>query len=110
MNHEMANDTQRILVFRQNGKAMAKTAGITRYGRGRFRVKAVEIEGPLPPVIEDGRDFLPEIDAIRADLVLDFLKHPDLSFDLAAACAALEIPVIASGKKIGIPGVMTPPT
>ena len=47
---------------------------------------------------------------IEADLVLDYLKHPDLSEDLAQLCRRRNIPVIASGKKIRGHHVMTPPT
>ena len=40
-----------------------------------------------------------EFAIVRADLVLDFLKHPDLSNDLIAMCGERKIPVVASGKK-----------
>lgn len=43
------------------------------------------------------------------DLVLDFLKHPDLSHDLALLCQRLAIPMVASGKKTTVDGTHTPP-
>ncbi len=43
-------------------------------------------------------------------LVLDYLKHPDLSQDLAALCRKKGIPVIASGKKIKGEGAYCPKT
>jgi len=98
----------KILVFQQNGSGETKIAGIKAYGGDRFQLDMRSIDIPLPPVIEDAREFLPN--DIETDLVLDFLKHPDLSCDLAKLCAAKGIPVIASGKKILENGVICPPT
>jgi hypothetical protein len=98
----------KILVFQQDGRGETKIEGIKAYGGDDFQIEMVSIDMPLPPVIDDAREFLPQ--EIEADLVLDFLKHPDLSYDLANLCAEKEIPVIASGKKIHEPGVITPPT
>lgn len=98
----------RIAVFQQNGSGLKKIAGIERFGAGEITLELVSIDTPLPPVIEDGRPYLP--DTISADLVLDYLKHPDLSTDLAALCQSLGIPVVASGKKHRRPNVFIPPT
>jgi len=73
-----------------------------------MRTKVVSIERCLPPVIDDTGPFLPA--RLDADLVLDFMKHPDLSHDLAVMCAKARIPLIASGKKVRVEGVLTPPT
>jgi hypothetical protein len=97
-----------LLVFQQNGSAETKIAGIQAYGGDDFNIEIVSIDMPLPPVIDDATDLLPK--EIHADLVLDFLKHPDLSHDLASLCAQKEIPVVASGKKIHAKGVLSPPT
>lgn len=100
--------TQKIMVFQQNGSAETKLVGIRKYGGGRFTLEIVSIDTPLPPVIEDGREYLPE--DIRADIVMDFLGHPDLSQDLATVCGEKGIPVVASGKKFKVENVFAPPT
>jgi thymidylate synthase len=99
---------QLILIFEQNGSARSKIQGIRQYGQGTLMTEVVSIEGCLPPVLDDTAPFLPA--HLDADLVLDFLKHPDLSHDLAIMCAKARIPVIASGKKLRVEGVLTPPT
>lgn len=98
----------KIAVFQQNNSAESKIAGIRKFGQGRFHLTLISIDTPLPPVIDDAREFLP--DEIDADLVLDFLKHPDLSYDLGRLCREKGIPVVASGKKTKMEGVATPPT
>lgn len=98
----------KIIVFQQNGSGESKIAGITKFGENRFDLQMISIDEPLPPVIDDGRDFLP-VD-INADLVLDFLQHPDLSLDLAHLCWEKGIPMVASGKKMKVEGVAAPPT
>lgn len=102
------SEKQRILVFQQNDSGRIKTAGIHRYGKGRMTVEVVSVDGPLPDIIDDTSDYLPG--DIDADLVLDFLQHPDLSEDLAALCRKRGIPVVASGKKLRGEGVYAPPT
>ena len=103
-----AGKPQKILVFQQNGTGESKIAGIRKYGENRIVLEIITIDDPLPPLVEDTSEYLPP--KIRADLVLDFFKHPDLSHDLAALCRDLGIPLIASGKKLEIKGVYTPPT
>jgi hypothetical protein len=98
----------KILVFQQDNSGESKIAGIRKFGEGRFDLQMVSIDIPLPPVVDDAREFLPA--DIDADLVLDFLKHPDLSYDLARLCREKNIPVVASGKKMKLQGVATPPT
>ena len=71
-------------------------------------IEVVSIDDPLPPIIEETSEYLPH--TISADLVLDFMKHPDLNHDLAGLCRNQGIPLIASGKKLEIKGVHTPPT
>ena len=98
----------KILVFQQNQKGESKIAGIRKYGGDRFRIDVISMDNDLPPVIDDARKFLPK--KIEADLVLDFLQHPDLSYDLAQLCSEMEIPLVASGKKHHPVHVITPPT
>ena len=97
-----------ILVFQQHNQGETKIAGIRKYGGDQFKMEIVSIENDLPPVIDDARQFLPE--KIEADLVLDFLQHPDLSYDLAEICSREKIPLVASGKKHHPSHVITPPT
>jgi hypothetical protein len=99
---------QKILVFQQNGSGESKTKGILRYGRGLFTIEVVSIDEKLPVLLDDTEGYLPR--DIHADLVLDFLKHPDLSYDLAVACRNRKIPIVSSGKKLRVRWVWTPPT
>ncbi len=97
---------QTIVVFQEKGSGASKIAGIGRYGSGRIRVVSVDIGADLPPIIDESAPYLPE--TVQGDLVLDYLRHPDLSADLAIRCAVLGIPVVAPGKRW--PEAITPPT
>jgi len=99
---------QKIMIFQQNNSGKGKIEGITRFGNNLLDIEILDIDQAFPPVIDDTAPFLPE--DIRADLVLDFLRHPDLSHDLSLICLKKGIPVVASGKKSRIKGVLTPPT
>ena len=104
----MVAHRQKIVVFQQGNSGLRKVEGIRRFGKKRFRVELVNIDHALPPVIDDTRPFLPK--DIQADVVLDFLRHPDLSHDLALICRRNHVPLIASGKKDRVEGTYTPPT
>ncbi len=97
---------QNIIVFQQNGSGEKKIKGIRTYGNGQYSLEIISIDEPLPDILDDTSQYLPK--DIKADLVLDFLKHPDLSQDLVEQCHRLNIPIIASGKKW--PKAITPPT
>jgi hypothetical protein len=99
---------QKILVFQQNGSAEAKIAGIQHYGNGLFDVEVISVDSDLPSILDETDRYLPQ--NIQADIVLDFLKHPDLSSDLTERCRRKKIPVVASGKKLRIEGMIAPPT
>ena len=99
---------QRILVFQQNGSGESKIKGIRQHGGEHYLLEVISIDQPLPPIIDDARDYLP--DEIEADVVLDYLRHPDLTCDLSEKCRQAHIPLVASGKKIHAAGVFTPPT
>lgn len=99
---------QRILVVEQNGSGEHKVKGLLSHGGDAFVVERWNIDAPLAPMIDDASEYLPR--RIEADLVLDFLKHPDLTHDLAAICRRQGIAVVASGKKLQMEGVLTPPT
>ena len=105
---EMGRLSMKIIVFQQNRRGESKIAGIQKYGGDQFQMEIISIENDLPPVIDDARQYLPK--KIVADLVLDFLQHPDLSYDLAEICSQKEIPLVASGKKHHPSHVITPPT
>jgi hypothetical protein len=107
MNRRREADVQRLLVFQQRGRAETKVAGIREYGLGKFHIDVIPVKDRLPSVIEDSKEFLPE--TLDADLVLDYLVHPDLSCDLADMCRNKGIPIIASGKKHKNKWVHTPP-
>jgi hypothetical protein len=99
---------QKLMVFQQNGSGEKKISGLRKYGGDLFELNIVNIDEILPPVLDDTSEYLPE--DVSCDLVLDFLRHNDLSTDLATLCEKNEIPLIASGKKIIGKGVLTPPT
>lgn len=101
-------EPQTIVIFQQNGSGESKLQGIRKYGEGCFSLKIVAIDQVLPPLLDDTEDYLP--DSVEADLVLDFLMHPDLSQDLAKLCSERNIPIVASGKKLRVKGALTPPT
>ena len=103
-----ASDIQNILGFQQNGSGDKKIEGVRQYGNNCFSLKVVSIDAHLPVVIDDTKEYISR--NIEADLVLDYLKHPDLSHDLAVVCRDKKIPVVASGKKFRVKGAFTPPT
>jgi hypothetical protein len=99
---------QKIMVFQQNGSGKSKIEGINKFGDKQFIIETFDIDEPLPPVIDDTSPYLPE--TIEADVVLDYLKHRDLSDDLSVLCKKMTIPMIASGKKITKGDAICPPT
>ena len=94
----------KIVVFEEFSSGEKKIQGITSHGSGLEISRRINIEENLPEIVDDPEHYIPE--DFSADLVLDFLKHPDLSAHLAQVCKSKDIPVIASGKKH--PEAMTP--
>lgn len=90
-------DKFKIVVFEENSSGEKKIQGIIRHGTGLEIVKIYNIEEALSEVVDDPETFIP--DDFNANLVLDFLKHPDLSEYLAQVCKEKKIPLVASGKK-----------
>ena len=99
---------QKIIVFQENNSGEKKIKGIRKYGKNFFDIETFSIDADLPAVIDNTDEYFPV--NIDADLVLDFFQHPDLSWDLAKICYEKNIPIVASGKKINLKGVITPPT
>ncbi len=99
---------QRIVVFQERGSGEKKIAGIELYSPGCFELEVVSLDDPLPSLIDDPEKYLPK--ELNADLVLGFLRHPDLSTELLRRCQKENIPFVASSKKYPVsPQVATPP-
>jgi hypothetical protein len=94
----------RIVVFEQNGSGQFKIKGIREFGRNIVITDIFTIDAALPTFIDEPERYI--TDRFSVDLVLDFLKHPDLSHYLAELCKRKGIPIVASGKKI--PDAITP--
>lgn len=91
------NSLQRVVVFQERGSGEKKIAGIEEYAPGRFELEVISIDDLLPAMIDEPETYFPK--ELRADLVLGFLRHPDLSAELLNRCRDAEIPFVASAKK-----------
>ena len=94
----------KVTVFEQNGSGQHKIAGIGQYGFGVEINEIISIDPFLPDFVDDPEQYI--TDSFTADLVLDYLTHPDLSHYLVSVCLRKKIPVICSGKKNA--GALTP--
>ena len=102
------NQLQRIVVFQEQGSGEKKVAGIKEYAPGRFELEVISIDKPLPALIDEPENYFP--DELEADLVLGFLRHPDLAAELLRRCREAEIPFVASAKKYpAAANLATPP-
>ncbi len=81
-----------------------KIAGIGEYGKGIVINEIISIDAFFPDFVDDPEEYV--TDSFTADLVLDYLTHPDLSHYLVTLCVKKKIPVISSGKKNK--GALTP--
>jgi hypothetical protein len=88
---------QRLVIFQEKGSGEKKLAGLRRFGRDLEIVAVYDITASLTSFIDTPEEFIPA--DFSGDLVLSFLKHPDLLAYLAELCAARKVPLIASGKK-----------
>jgi len=88
---------QQLLIFQEQGSGEKKLDGLRRYGRDLEIAAVYDISDALPSFIENPADYLPA--DFTGDLVISFLKHPDLLDYLAELCRRKKIPLIASGKK-----------
>lgn len=88
----------RIVVFEYRGSGQKKIAGIRRYGKQIAITAVINITEPLPGFIDTPEEYIPS--DFEADLVLCFIKHPDLGHYLAEVCQQKGIPMVASGCKL----------
>ena len=109
MKEERTHDpVQRVVVFQERGSGEKKIAGIELYAPGCFELEVISLDESLPVLIDTPENYLPA--ELNADLVLDFLRHPDLSAELLRRCREAKIPLVASTKKYpASPLVATPP-
>ncbi len=109
MENKCAYDSvQRVVAFQERGSGEKKIAGIELYAPGRFELEVISLDDPLPALLDEPENYLPT--ELKADLVLDFLRHPDLSAELLRRCQEAKIPLVATTKKYpASPLVATPP-
>lgn len=88
----------RIAVFEYRGSGQKKIDGIRRYGHDIEITATFNLTEPLPDFIDDPAQYITS--DFDADLVLCFIKHPDLDHYLADICQQKGIPMIASGCKV----------
>ena len=86
----------KIIVFQQNGSAEKKTAGIKAYGKNIDIQEVYSIDEELPEIVDAPEQIIDH--DFHGDLVLNFLKHPDLSSYLVDLCEQKSIPVVTTGK------------
>jgi hypothetical protein len=94
----------RLVVFEEAGSGKYKVAGIEAYGRNITIERVYDIPSGLPEIIDEPEEFIPA--DFEGDLILNFLRHPDLSEYLVKICKTKGLPVIASGQHI--PGAICP--
>lgn len=87
----------KIIVFQQFGSAEKKIAGMRKYGHDISKIELISIDIELPELVDEPEEFV--TDNFQADLVLNYLKHPDLSEYLINICEKKSVPVVSSGKK-----------
>lgn len=86
-----------IVIFQQRQSGNLKVEGVLRYGTGIKVIKTFDIDDYLPDFIEDPEEYI--ADDFAADLVLNYLKHPDLVDYLMRLCAKKGVEIVSPGKK-----------
>jgi thymidylate synthase len=84
-------------MVQQNGSGEHKIEGVQQYGESIRIIEIISIDEFLPDFIEEPEEYIR--DNFTADLVLNYLKHPDLSHHLISICEQKSIPIISPGKK-----------
>lgn len=92
-----AHGGDRISVFQQDGAAVNKIRGISEYGRGISIVEVLDFATDLPEFIDDPAPYFPE--RIQGNIVLSFLKHPDLADFAGHYCRDQGVVMVASGPR-----------
>ncbi|MBU1232257.1 MAG: DUF166 domain-containing protein [Proteobacteria bacterium] len=88
-----------LIVFQERGSGAQKIEGVQKFAEEIRIIEIVSIDIFLPDFIENPEDFINK--DFTADLVLNFLKHPDLVDYLVSLCNVKGIPVVSAGKKCG---------
>ncbi len=85
-----------VIVFQESGSAEKKISGIQRFGRNIVIKEVFSVDTDLPEFVENPEDYI--YSDFETDLVLNFLKHPDLSDYLVAICEKKGVPIVTTGK------------
>ncbi len=103
----MTSTNTSISIFQQTGIGEKKIQGLGIYGKDITIAEITTLPIALPDFIEDPEEYFSA--TIKGNLVLSFLKHPDLADYLVSLCNKLHIPVVASGPR-NIQGAFSPIT
>jgi len=95
----MIKHRYKIAVFEESGCAQRKIEGIRRFAPEILLSPVIDLPHINKDiVIDEPEEFLQE--DFDADMVLNYIKHPDLSYFLTQICKKKGVPVVASGQKI----------
>lgn len=86
-----------IIVFQEQGSGEHKIEGVQHYGTDLQITNIISIDDVLPGFIDDPERFID--DNFFCDLVLNFLRHPDLVYYLMTICEKKSISIVSPGKK-----------
>lgn len=103
----MISGTTSISIFQQTGIGEKKIQGLHTYGKDINIAEIITLPLDVPDFIEDPEEYFTR--EIKGNLVLSFLKHPDLTDHLVSICNRLSIPIVASGSR-NIQGAFSPMT
>ncbi|WP_457555462.1 DUF166 family (seleno)protein DfsP [Candidatus Pyrohabitans sp.] len=95
----------KVAVFQRGERGEHKIKGIRKYGRG-IELEIFTVPEALPEIIDEPEEYIPG--DFEAELVLDYLYHPDLSEFLVEVAKRKGVLVVAPGRSIT--GAITPPT
>ncbi|MEZ0328462.1 MAG: DUF166 family (seleno)protein DfsP [Dissulfuribacterales bacterium] len=100
----MSQPPFKIIVFQQGGNADFKIGGIEAYGEGIEIAAVHDLPASLPDFIENPEEYVSDIEP--CDLVLNFVKQPDITVHIVNTANKKAIPIIAPGRHIV--GAITP--